>query len=110
MKLLVLFFLSAVSEMAFKRRSWGIMLLSLGFWLTFFRLAIARAAALYVGVFAKADNQIVDLLHTIVVSPEVAIFTDFVALTGAILTLILLSGEVSPLKRQKQKALDKTID
>ena len=92
-KIFILFFLAAASEMAFKKRFWGVMLLTLGFWLTFFRTTILRSIVIYAGIFNHTPQAVISTVQTALMGGFIVIFTDLIALLGTLLTFIFLASE-----------------
>ena len=98
-KLLILFFIGGFSEIAFKKRYWERLILSLGIWLTIFRTAFLRAIAAYDGVFNHALTDQVRQLQNFLMNGFGAYFTDFVLLVGSFAVFLMIVTE----KKRKNK-------
>jgi N-acetylmuramoyl-L-alanine amidase len=90
LKILILFFLGACSEIAFKKRIWGLWLLSLGFWITFFRTAVLRAISIYIGAFQHSPEGLINQIQGYLMNGQGVILTDILALIGAFITFVFL--------------------
>lgn len=93
-KLLVLFFLAATSELSFKKRSWGLMFLALGVWLTIFRAAILRASVIYAGVFNHTSQEVIKIIQKGLMSGSLSLVTDVIALIGSIIVFVFVAAEM----------------
>jgi hypothetical protein len=91
LKIIILFFLAATSELAFKKRKWGLMLLALAVWITFFRTAILRAISLYTGVFNGASEFIVNNILNFFMQGLGLIITDIIILLGTLLAFLIVA-------------------
>lgn len=100
LKILIMFFLAATSELAFKRRMYGTMFLTLGLWLTVFRTAILRASVIYIGIFNHTSQDVIQMLQRTMMGGWFVISTDMIALIGSIFTFIFISGEM--IKKMKK--------
>lgn len=92
-KFLTLFFLAATSQMAFRNRFWGVMMISLGLWFTVFRTTILRATVLYAGVFNHTSPQLLRMIQSYLMGGPIVVFTDFLAMVGSFLAFILYTGD-----------------
>lgn len=93
-KLLILFFLAATSELSFKRRSWGLMFLTLGLWLTIFRAAILRASVIYAGVFNHTSQDVIRVIQRGLMSGSLSLVTDIIALLGSMIVFVFVAAEI----------------
>lgn len=100
-RIFILQFVGATSEVAFKRRDWSLVALSFGIWLTTFRLAIYRAATIYIGVFKYESVERIDSIRNFITSGAVGNVTDLVLMVGVILTYIELAKCLHNLKEDK---------
>ena len=94
-KIIILFILAATSQLAFKKRLLGVMILTLGFWLTFFRTAILRAIVISSGLFDKVPKEMIKMIQEALMSANIVIITDIIALIGSIITFIFVATEVN---------------
>jgi len=99
-KAMILFFLAATSQMAFKNRQWAAMLVTLGLWLTVFRTAILRATTLYVGFFGAAHStpELVRFIQGSLMSGWIVIVTDLIALIATLFAFVMYSGDNKKVK------------
>lgn len=97
-RIVILQFVGATSEVAFKRRDWSLVILSFGIWLTTFRLAIFRATSIYIGVFKYESVERVASIQTFITSGAVGNVTDLVLMVGVVLTYIELAKCLQSLK------------
>ena len=99
-KVIDLFFLAAVSQVAMKKRIWMVSLLALATWVSVFRAAILRAMSLYVGVFQKESPEIVKSLLDFFMSGAVGNVTDILILIGSVAAFALIASEKSHQKEE----------
>lgn len=99
-KIVDLFFLAALSQVAAKKRIWMVSILALGFWLTVFRAALIRSMSLYVGVFQKESPEIVKGLMDFLQSGAVGNITDLLILIGSVAAFALIASEKTHQKKE----------
>ena len=100
-KFLTLFFLAGASQMAFKNRQWGAMIITFGLWFTVFRTALLKSASLYVGVFNYMSPEIIDRAMKSLMTGNIVVFTDFIALVASFLGFVFFSGSDSDRKKAR---------
>jgi len=100
-KIIDLFFLAAVSQVAAKKRIWMVSILALGFWASVFRAALLRAMALYIGVFQKESPHMVQSIMDFLMSGAFGNITDILILIGSVLAFILIATEKTHQKKEK---------
>ena len=84
LRILILFFAAASSEVAMGKKMWAISFLLFAVWLTFFRLTLYRVTSIYLGVFSHEVPSFVDNLRILVQSSTIANITDLLTLLGII--------------------------
>lgn len=94
-KLITLFLLGGISELAFKKRRWAVMILSFGIWATIFRTAILRAISLYSGVFNHTSTKTIDDLRIFFMNGYGVFITDLLFLIGVIIGFIIISTDIN---------------
>lgn len=85
-RIFIVFFSAAASEVALSKRLYGVALLFLGLWVTFFRLGFLRAATYYVGAFQHESFMQIVNLQTFLKSPQITNVTDGLVLVGVIVS------------------------
>ena len=98
-KIIILFLLTATTEISFKKRFWARMILSLAIWVTFFRLTILRAVAFYIGVFGHTDKHTINYIQNILMNDWGVIVTDIIAALGIFACFLITVTEVSKRRR-----------
>lgn len=92
LKILILFFLAATSELAFKKRKWALMLLALVVWITFFRTTILRAVSLYAGAFGEVNKNLINNIFNFFMQGTGLILSDIIVLIGTLMAFIIISN------------------
>lgn len=92
-KSITIFFLGATSQMAFKNRHWGAMIVTFGLWFTVLRTLILRMTTIDIGVFLYLDPQIIKLVQTNLMGGPIVLFTDIVALITTFFAFVMYSGK-----------------
>jgi uncharacterized membrane protein len=110
LKVFTLFFLSAESHIAFKKRYWARAIITFAIWLTVFRLAILRAIAISIGLFGHLDNlAVVNAIQNYLMGAGGSIFTDIVLLLGVIFSFIITVGDCPDNQGKKSKKNESSL-
>lgn len=94
-KIATLFLLGGISELAFKKRRWAVMVLSFAVWVTLFRIVILRAISVYAGVFNHVSTKTIQELQGFFMNGNGVLITDIFLLIGVIAGFIIVSTDIN---------------
>lgn len=100
-RIVILQFVGATSEIAFRKRHVGLTVLSFGVWLTTFRLAVYRSTSIYIGVFKYENPENIKKIQDFLLSAVAGNVTDIVLMIGVILMYIAISKHLHNPKEAK---------
>ena len=92
-KILILLFLAATSQLAMHKRVWPTAIICSAVWISVFRLSILRAMMLYVGVFKKETPEFITQSSNMLRSGAVSNIADTFVLVATIILFINLATQ-----------------
>ena len=105
LRITILYFLAVASQVAFQKRMWIFVILLLGMYLNIFRLALLRGMTIYIGIFSRANPELVDRLRINLMGSSYGIIADIPFLIGTIMVFLYVVGyENGGVKVEKKRS------